>query len=430
MKTLFWDLVGGAAGDMLMASLVDAGADPDKIRAAVDSVGLEGVELVVNDVRSAGLRAKQVDVMIHGRLADTGPGPWTPLMQPSSGIERGQDGHGHGGHRAYSAIREILEKSALPVRVKRDAQRTFRLLAESEADAHGVPLEDVMFHEVGADDAIVDIVGVAVALDDLGVERIVVSPVPLGRGIVRGAHGPIPLPGPATLHLLRDVPVLDCGLEGESVTPTGAALLRAHAGGFGTMPSMVLRTVGTGAGHKQWPDRPNVVRALVGESASVPVGHDEVLEVSANMDDMLPQHVPVLIDELLAAGAFDAWATPAQMKKGRQGSVVCALVRSTQSEAVKSAFFQHGSTLGVREVAVQRTLLARDVTAVETEFGSVRIKRAFRPNGLTIVPEHDDCVDAARRCRTSVRTVYEAAIRAASVARHPTPTSGRLAKEG
>jgi hypothetical protein len=395
---------------MLMASLIDAGAPVEPIVAALRDLGLDEVELVVKEVRSAGLRARQVDMMVRGELADSGP--WTPMMQIA--------GRGH--HRPYPQIRELIDRAPLSPRVRDGAQRTFRALAEAEAEAHGVEVELVEFHEVGADDAIADIVGVAVGLESLGVERVVVSPVPLGRGLVRGAHGPIPLPGPAALHLLRDAPVVGTDLDGETVTPTGAALLRTHADGFGALPALRLSAVGTGAGHKTWPDRPNVVRALVGEAQ--PWGTEaagRVRQFEANLDDMLPQHVPVLVDALLEGGALDAWSTPIAMKKGRPAVTVSALARAEHVEAVRTVFFRHGSTLGVRDFPVERVLLPRELRTVETVYGAVRVKVGQRPDGPSAVPEHEDCLSVARRAGVPVRRVYEAARAAFDAAKEGAP---------
>lgn len=409
MKTVYLDLIGGAAGDMLMAALIDAGASVDRIRQALDAVGLEDVELRLAEAHPCGLRGLQVDMMVRGELADADPHVWAPLTQLA---DLPQSTHHHR-HRPYAEIRALLDAAALEPKVLARAQRTFRLLAEAEAHVHGADVDSVEFHEVGSDDAIADIVGVAVALEDLGVGRVLASPAPVGRGRVVGAHGPIPLPGPATLHLLRDVPLEGTELEGEPVTPTGAALLRAHVDAFGPMPSMTLRAVGVGAGHRTWPDRPNIVRALLGEATLASSGEGEALvELEANVDDMSPQDVPELLARLLVLGALDAWATPVLMKKGRPGHVVFALVRPSQVFAAEEAFFRYSSTLGVRRRPVRRTALAREMRSVETPFGTIRLKVVERPGGASATPEFEDCQSAARLHDVAIEAVRRAALRA------------------
>jgi uncharacterized protein (TIGR00299 family) protein len=438
-RILYLDLIGGAAGDMLMAALVDAGAPLEAIRAAVAALGLDDVVVETKEVRSAGLRARQVDVIVRGELADlaflvgdaghthlvgvpelrvTGATPaarggLAPHLAGHAAAE-GAAARAHG-HRRYVDIRTRLESApGLGVRARAIALQAFRWLAEAEARAHGVAVEAVEFHEVGADDAIADVVGVATAIEALAPDEIVVSPVPVARGLVRGAHGPIPLPGPAALEILLGVPLAETPLVGELVTPTGAALLRALATRFGPVPSMIVDAVGTGAGHKVWPDRPNVVRALVGRRAPEVERVDGELVLEANVDDLSPQHVPGLEAALLAAGALDVWATPTHMKKGRPGLVVGVLAPAGLRGALEQVLFRHSTTLGVRAHAVTRTRLARRERVVETVYGPIRVKVADRPDAPPLQqPEHDDVAAAARAHGTSERVVWEAALAAA-----------------
>ena len=295
------------------------------------------------------------------------------------------------------------------------ASAAFARLGEAESRAHGVPLEEVEFHEVGSDDAITDVVGVAAALEALAIDEVVVSPVPLGRGLTRGAHGPIPLPGPAVLHLLAGVPVEETPLRGETVTPTGAALLTAMADRFGPVPSFSLEAVGVGAGHRSWPDRPNVVRAILGrqvrEAAAV---SEEDCVLEANLDDMSPELLPELERALFEAGSFDVWTAPIHMKKGRTGVLVSALARRTLTDVVAAAFFTHSTTLGLRVTPVTRLRAPREMREVVTPHGTVRVKLGPRPEGPPLVaPEHDDCARVARERGLPLRVVYEAALRAA-----------------
>jgi hypothetical protein len=412
VKRLYLDLVGGAAGDMLMAALIDAGASADRIRGAHQAMGLDGVTLEVHTVRSAGLRALQVDVRIHGALADQPEpeGSLPPLTHLHDPTEAGHH------HRPYRIIRDRLAASTLSEPVQQLAQAAFRHLAEAEARVHGVDVDQVEFHEVGADDAIADVVGVCQALVDLEVAvpgGVFVSPVPLGRGRVTGAHGPIPLPGPAALRILEGAPV-EPGPEGETVTPTGAALLRAMEPTFGPMPAMVLEGVGVGAGHRSWADRPNVVRALVGRHDGVARAGAGQAIVEACVDDLLPLHVPEVLSALFEAGAADAWAEPVSMKKGRPGLKLCALCSRPTVDGVADALLRASSTAGVRWWPVERRLLPRRTETVSTRFGALGVKVVQRPGGLrSWAPEPDDCHRAAQEHGVPEREVYEAALAAA-----------------
>lgn len=402
-KVLYWDCVGGVAGDMLLASLFDLGASVDRVRSTLADLGLDDVQLELVEVKPAGLRAARVDMMVRGQLADSGEA-WNPATMPAGS-----------GHHPYRAIRDRLASARLPDPVRETAQRTFHILAEAEGRVHGIDPETVEFHEVGADDALADIVGVSTALVDLAIQRVVASPLPLGRGLVRGAHGPIPLPAPATLAVLEGCPIVETDLEGESVTPTGAALLRAVVERFGPMPSFELAGVGVGAGHRSWPDRPNIVRAILGRAASSRGTRDDECIVEANLDDIHGAHLPVLLEALLAAGAVDAWAEPILAKKGRPGHQVGALVRRAARPAVVDAFFRHSPTLGVRFFDVERELSPRELVTVDTRFGPVRVKVSPRPGGSELrVPEFEDCRARADAHGVSVREVFDAAAVAAS----------------
>ena len=454
-RVLYLDLVGGAAGDMILGALLDLGAPFQLVREALDAVGLTDVRIEKKEVYPASLRALQVDVFVGGQLADgttvegtptirTPDEAWAQTRAPTSDDQQivtktknestqGRVGrevedhhhhhhhHAHGrGHRAWKTIRDQLAQSSLSANAKRIAQDAFRRLAEAESLAHGIPIDEVEFHEVGSDDAIADIVGVAVAFDSLKIGRVVSSPLPLGRCLSRGAHGPLPIPGPATLHILRGAPTIETPLQSETVTPTGAALVRTLADDFGAIPSMVLEGVGVGAGHKSWPDRPNVVRAILGEVSTVthpgvtPKPEPDVVQVETNLDDMSPEHFEVLFAALFEAGAVDVWANSATFKKGRTGWVVSALAPPTCEPAVSRAFFRNSPTLGVRSWMTQRRRLARTIETVVTPFGDIRVKRSSRPGAPDHVkPEHDDVRAAARAAKVPLRVVEEAALRAA-----------------
>jgi pyridinium-3,5-bisthiocarboxylic acid mononucleotide nickel chelatase len=404
-KILYFDLIGGAAGDMLLASLLELGASLDSVRAAWDTVGLSHVQLESKQVKPAGISARQVDVLIDGLLADTD--------------ESSQSAHHHA-HRPYREIKSLLQNAPLDAKTKAIALDAFLHLAEAESKAHGVDIDTVEFHEVGSDDAIADIVGTAAAITALELDEIIVSPVPLARGLTKGAHGPIPLPAPATLFILKGVPVIETQLKGEMVTPTGAALLRALATRFGPIPTMTLREIGLGAGHKLWPDRPNIIRAMLGElEKSQSWSSDDDLILETNIDDMTAEQLAVLETELRALGALDVWSTSIHMKKGRMGQMVSALVRRSTSDMVARGFFTHSTTLGLREVSVRRLRTERHVHTVSTDFGKVQVKMAARADGSSLcMPEHEDCARLAKTAGVSLRRVYEAAV-AAQAALHP-----------
>ncbi len=431
-RILYFDLVGGAAGDMVLASLIDLGADLETIQTELSRLGLGGVEVRMKEVSPAGLRARQIDVLINGVLADSTTVEGTPSIVTEDEAytqhshehshdhhhhEHSHDHHHHDhahgqGHRPYLKIKQLIDSSKLPKEVKELSQDTFLRLAEAESLAHGVPVEQVEFHEVGSDDAIVDIVGSCLALHQLSVSQIVCSPFPLGRGLTRGAHGPIPLPGPATLHLIKGAPTQETPLKSETVTPTGAALLMSFADSFGSVPSMVLRQVGIGAGHKTWPDRPNIVRGMLGTSLQEVAKTQEDWVIEANIDDMSPEHIPGLIDALLSAGAYDAWASSVLMKKGRPGSLVSALARKSILDAVVEVFFKNSSSVGLRYYQVERRRLERKIVTVDTSYGKIRVKVSHRPDGSKhCKPEFEDCQRVATTQNLSLQQVEHEVLR-------------------
>lgn len=439
MRTLYFDLIGGAAGDMLMAALFELGAPPSVVEGVIEALGLEGVELKTASKQSAGLKARSADVIIRGRLADREQAEGHAHEHHHHSHHHSYETHHHHSHevhhhhshevhhhhshevhqhghahRPYVELVRRIEVAELPAAVKARALAVFERLGRAEAEAHGVPLSQVVLHEVGGDDALVDIVGVVALLDHLQVERVLASPPPLGQGLTVGAHGPIPLPAPATLSLLIGAPTRAVPLEGETVTPTGAALLMELCDDFGPLPSMRIEAVGLGAGHRDWPDRPNVVRAILGTAAAPAAEPASERVVETNLDDMSPEALPALLDALFAAGALDAWATPVHMKKGRPGLCVAALGSAEGEPALVQAFLTHSDTLGVRSYAVARHRAPRSVAQVDTPYGPVAVKRSERPDGSALFkPEHEDCARLAAAAKVSLRRVREAALFAA-----------------
>jgi uncharacterized protein (TIGR00299 family) protein len=302
-------------------------------------------------------------------------------------------------HRSLSHILQLIERAALAPRVAERAAHIFRQLGEAEARVHAIPVERVHFHEVGAVDAIVDIVGAALGFEQLGIEFFACSPLNVGGGAVQTQHGRLPVPAPATADLLRGAPTYSSGIQRELVTPTGAAIISATVSQFGAQPPMTVTTIGYGAGSAELPGQANVMRINVGEGAAAGTSasqDEEIAVLEANLDDMSPQVLGYFVERALEAGALDVFSTPAQMKKNRPGQLVTVLCRPAKREELTSLLFRETTTLGVRYSAVQRRTLPREVVAVETPFGTIRVKVA-RLNGqlLNVAPEYEDCRDAA-----------------------------------
>jgi uncharacterized protein (TIGR00299 family) protein len=399
LKLLYFDLIGGAAGDMLMAALIDSGLALSIAQDAVSAV-VPDLKISESKTQSAGLRARRIEV--SGTLKIKRAQQRSLLSAESE----------HVAHRPYRVVKDLVERSGIEPAIKTRALAAFHLLAVAEGQVHGVPPEEVEFHEVGSDDAIADIVGVSALIHALAPEEIACSPIPMARGLTRGGHGPIPLPGPAAMEILRGVPLEGVDLQGETITPTGAALLRANVTRFGNVSKMIVDHIGIGAGTKSWPDRPNIVRVFVGRSQSVQMLEvDEDCIVEANLDDMSPEHVAVLTTQLFRAGAIDVWTAPIAMKKQRSGVLVSALVRRTMKEAIAAAYFQHSTTLGVRVTNAGRIRIERTIEEVETPYGRVRVKLSVRGAGPPqVAPEHEDCERLAEKNSVSVRAVFDAAL--------------------
>ena len=379
-RIAYVDCVGGVAGDMLLGALLDAGANPARLRAVPVELALDAVEIRVERVERQGVGALHVDVIAPPDETD----------------------------RSWRDIRALLtERSA-----ETQALEIFARLAEAEARVHGVATDEVHFHELGAVDTLVDVCGAVALLDDLGVSRLVCSPLPVARGLVRAAHGVLPSPAPATLELLRGASLHGVESEGELVTPTGAAIVSTLAEGYGPLPALTLERVGYGAGARELPDRPNVVRILLGEAA--PASLAEVSLLETNLDDLNPELVPDAVARCFDAGALDVWTVPAQMKKGRPGIVLSALARPSNEIGVARALLEETTALGLRVSRLRRYELAREERVVDVAGGSVRVKLGLLDGRVVnVAPEHDDCADVARRTGRSVKSVWAAALAAA-----------------
>ncbi|WP_073565322.1 nickel pincer cofactor biosynthesis protein LarC [Archangium sp. Cb G35] len=388
-KILYLEPVGGIAGDMFLAAGVDLGVTPEAIARALSGLNVPGWKLAVSRAVRHAISGTHLDVVLDEREAHP--------------------------HRAYSDIRQLIEAAdTLSPRAKERALAVFRAIGEAEAKVHGVSIDAIHFHEVGAVDSIVDICGAAVVLDLLGDPEVYSAPPPLGSGTIRVAHGNMPIPVPATLELLRDVPVRFEGV-GELTTPTGAALLKVLARIGQPPPDFIVERIGYGVGTKDFKDRPNVLRAAMGRAEARAEG---LWVVEANLDDSTPQLLGYLLEHVLGKGALDAWVVPATMKKARPGHVLSVLVEGGKKETVVDTLMRESTTLGVRSYAVERTALERDWVEVETPWGKVRVKRGLR-NGVVLNahPEFEDCRKVAEAAGVPLKQVMAAALAALSSAR-------------
>lgn len=457
MRIGFLDASSGVSGDMLLAAAVAAGADLDPINRALPRLGLEG-EIEAETVTRSGVQAVRLwlrrggeDKELLGAAPlvaeeahphapdDAGPGRERPGQAPPPHAHRApssvtaaphptpsRDGH----TRTLEEILHRLGHAGLPATAAARARAVFQTLAEAEARAHGhprngkeaQPLGAIHFHEVGQDDALMDVVGVAMALEQLGVERLQCSPLNTGSGFVTCAHGRFAVPAPATLHLLRGIPVYSDGTEAELVTPTGAALVRTLAQGFGPMPPLRPEAFGYGAGSYELPGRPDLLRLVVGRAVEtapgpMPAAADDrqITVLEANVDDMNPQFYGYLAERALALGALDIFSCPAQMKKNRPGLLITILAPPAEAVRLTALLLDETTTLGVREHRAQRTVLARAVVPVETCFGVIRVKTAGAaagsPGGGNAAPEYEDCREAALRAGVPLKQVRQEALR-------------------
>lgn len=380
-RVAYLDCVGGLAGDMLLAALLDAGADIERLRAVPGALGIEGVEISVERVERQGIGA------LHLRI---------------------EAPHDHA-HRDYREIRRIVEGADLPESAGARSLDAFARLADAEGRIHGVPPDDVHFHELGSLDTLVDVCGAFVLLDELGVERVTSSPLPFARGLVKAAHGVLPLPAPATLALLEGSALTGVDTEAELVTPTGAAIAATVVDEWGALPRLTLERVGYGAGTKDFPDRPNVVRVVLGTEAERPTGRVVLLET--NLDDFPAELVPDAAERCFAAGALDVWTVPAQMKKGRPGLVLSVLARPDAEAALARVLLEETSALGVRVSRLDRYELEREERSVAVEGETVRVKLGLLDGRVVnVAPEHDDCAAVAASTGRAVKSVWAEAL--------------------
>jgi uncharacterized protein (TIGR00299 family) protein len=385
MKTLYFDCFAGASGDMILGALVGAGADQRALLDQLNLLGVSGFEVSFEKVDRSGISSVRALV----RTEETSS------------------------HRHLGDILKIIGDSALDTEIKNLASRIFVRLAGAEARVHGVPIERIHFHEVGALDAIVDVIGSCIGFQLLGVERFVSSPLHVGSGFVQMAHGRFPVPPPAVVELLKDVPVYSSDIAGELVTPTGAAIISTVCTEYSALPKMRIAQTGYGAGSREYEKFPNVLRVMLGETEGADAGADleRLWMIETNIDDMSPQHFGNLMDKAFECGALDCYFTSVQMKKNRPGVLVSILCRPLDRDAVHNLLFKETTTIGVREYQVERRALSREIKRVATEFGEIDVKVAsINGRAINQMPEYEQCRAAADRAGVALRVV-EAAVR-------------------
>jgi uncharacterized protein (TIGR00299 family) protein len=383
MRTLYFDCFAGASGDMILGALVGVGVDPQALLEHLSLLNVSGYEIDFETVDRSGISATRA----HVRTA-----------------------HEHA-HRHLGDILKIINESRLSASVKERAARIFTRLGEVEAKIHNVTVERIHFHEVGALDAIIDVVGACIGFELLGIERFVCSELHVGSGMVEMAHGRFPIPPPAVAELLKDAPVYSSDIKGELVTPTGAAIISTVCQEFGPLPKIKIERTGYGAGTREYQKFPNVLRLMIGDDATgVASGDERLIVVETDIDDMSPQIYGYVMEQAFALGALDCYFTPVQMKKNRPGVLVSILCRPSELDAMCELLLAETTTLGVRFYEVLRRALARETVSVETEFGPIDVKVA-RLDGRVVkaMPEYEQCRAAAQTANVALQVVEQAA---------------------
>ena len=407
MKILYLDCGMGAAGDMLAGALLELLPDPDAFVQELNALGIPGVAFHRETAEKCGIRGTHLSVTVHGEeeeSIDCGPGHAHMHDRDHGHVHEHDHDHAHAhshghahGHHHHSSLHDIEHivcgHLPIPERVKQQVMAVYRLIAEAESHAHGVPVTEIHFHEVGTLDAVADITAVCLLMDRLSPDEVVASPVHVGSGQVKCAHGILPVPAPATAYILRDVPIYGGSIRGELCTPTGAALLRHFVTRFGDMPPMRTQAIGYGMGKKDFAAA-NCVRAMLGEDAGQ--GGDRVWMLACNVDDMTAEAVGFAMERLFDCGALDVYTVPIGMKKSRPGTMLCVLCRPEAKDAMLDCLFRYTTTIGVRELALQRHVLDRRVTTLDTPYGPVRRKEVRGRGAERYKYEYEDLARIAR----------------------------------
>jgi pyridinium-3,5-bisthiocarboxylic acid mononucleotide nickel chelatase len=421
-RVLYFDCFSGISGDMALGALLDAGLPFEELQRALGSLAIGDAHVHADRVLRAGVSATKFTVHEHAHPHDAHPHPRDPRSHS-------HDAHPHHAHRTLTQIFALIDRSALSASARERAKAMFQRLAEVEASIHQMPVEQVHLHEVGALDSIIDIAGIAFAMEWAAADRIVCSPLNVGGGMVQSAHGHFPVPAPATVKLLGEAPIYSGKVQKELVTPTGALIASTYAHAFGPVPAMSIERVGYGAGDRDEPSTPNVLRVLIGNEISIDVSvepsaaqpfravsapaSERVTVVECEIDDMNPQIFGIVMDRLYAAGAREVFYVPVQMKKNRPGTLLTVIVPPDRRRAIADVIFRETTTIGLRHSEVERECLERKHVTVETPIGQIRFKVASQ-NGRVVnaSPEFDDCAALAAANNLSVKEVQAIAIRA------------------
>jgi pyridinium-3,5-bisthiocarboxylic acid mononucleotide nickel chelatase len=383
MRIAYGDLIGGISGDMFVGAMLDLGLPLTRLTSELKKIPTLRYTLTVSKKTVHSIRATRFQVVSPDKESE----------------------------RSWKQIRSLISGSRLHPEVKESGINIFSSLAEAEGKIHGVAPEKVHFHEVGAADSIVDIMAAAVGAHELGIDAFHFSRVPLGRGLTRALHGPLPVPGPATLELLKGLPVQGIDLDGETVTPTGAAILSTLGKSFGAQPSMTMEKIGYGAGQRNFPNRPNLFRLVVGTD-SVPWSQEEMLVIETNIDDMNPEFYDYVFDLLFAAGARDVFLSPIQMKKNRPGILLRVIAEPKDRDTLARIILSETSTIGVRYYPVSRIILKRISEKLKTRHGTIRVKVVEEPNGTRrVTPEYDDLKRIAAAKKIPLKLLYDELVR-------------------
>jgi uncharacterized protein (TIGR00299 family) protein len=427
-RLVYFDCFSGISGDMVLGAFLDAGLPFEELKRALGSLAVPGYEITAARVLRAGVSATRFAVDEKRVLAAASPLHQTHGQQTHSHDHEshdhahvhqhehshGHESHGHNGHnhRTLPEIFRLIDGSALSSSGRDRAKALFQRLGEAEADVHQTPIDRVHLHEVGALDSIIDIVGAVFALEWAGADRIVCSPLNVGSGMVESAHGLFPVPAPATLKLLGDAPVYGGTVEKEMVTPTGALIATSYAASFGPIPPLSIEQVGYGAGARDNPGTPNVLRILIGRTADASAS-DRVVMIECEIDDMNPQLFGSAMERLYAAGALEVFYVPVQMKKNRPGTLLTVMARPELKSALAEIVFRETTTLGLRFYEVDREVLQREIVRVDTPVGAIRFKLGSRAGRVVnAVPEFDDCLSIATAKNLSVKDVQAIALQA------------------
>ena len=387
MKTLYFDCGMGAAGDMLSAALLELFPQPEKIIEELNTLGIPHVEFSTEKVTKCGILGTHMSVKVHGHEEDE--------------HHHHHHEHGHHHHSSLHDIEHILSHLNISDKVRKDVLAVYHLIADAESKAHGVPISEIHFHEVGNLDAVADVTAVCLLIDKLSPDQIMASPIHVGCGQVHCAHGILPVPAPATAHILQGCPIYGGKIKGELCTPTGAALLKYFVNSFGDMPMMCVSSIGYGMGKKDF-EAANCVRVLLGETADT---GDTIAELSCNVDDMTAEAISFAMEALFSAGALEVYTVPVGMKKSRPGTLLCTMCRVDDKDKMIRLIFKYTTTIGIREQISNRYTLKRSIKSVETSHGPVRKKISSGYGVQREKYEYEDLADIARKKNLSITDV-------------------------